>query len=556
MKYRFGLLFILTLMLISVKTYPIDVYGDIGAKLSTSFSNGAYLFDQGLLNLHMDHEIDNDIYGFAQFGLRYSMHAQNAVTLDSILYPSDLERLSGIQPLEISLDELYFQYYGFIFDDLDLSLGKQRISWGVADQFRPNDVLNPVDLIDPYDYSRRISVTSLSLQYYLPFLDSNLHFVYEPISQVARMNPFAMDQLYEQVENNFLESMEESASGFTNNTTGWDSVTVLSPSASLTNSLYGLKYSMYVGGFDISLSLTRRIHDFPTVVQFNSSQTVNLGMDVIADVTADMTVVNLTTIHTNSITTNSITTNIHSTNIVLESRSFALGYGKEWGVGLDLVKDFGIFLFWAEFGLFFPDRIDAVANIDANSFVHADVTAYATAYVESTTWPYGTTNYSTNYITNELSIETNVLEHISQTETVLNNKPYLKFTLGLDKFFGKGWYLNFQYAHGLFNERGTEGLNRLQDYFVLYIEKTFAEKFKLSLATTYNLNNIKAAFTADDTGEYIKQNSAMMELLRFDYNPSMNMMLSIGTAVIFGSGGSIGLLNDQDYIFGEVKYSF
>lgn len=50
----------------------------------------------------------------------------------------------------------------------------------------------------------------------------------------------------------------------------------------------------------------------------------------------------------------------------------------------------------------------------------------------------------------------------------LDDQPYLKFTLGGDYSFSGGWYVNSQWMHGFFTERGGR---ELHDYFFSRIDK-------------------------------------------------------------------------------------
>jgi len=83
---------------------------------------------------------------------------------------SDLNKKSKVEPWALKLKEAYMEIYDFLFNNLDLKVGKQRISWGTADGMNPTDNLNPEDLEDPLDFKRKLGVNSLKLSYYLgPF---------------------------------------------------------------------------------------------------------------------------------------------------------------------------------------------------------------------------------------------------------------------------------------------------------------------------------------------------------------------------------------------------
>ncbi|MCX7757543.1 MAG: hypothetical protein N2166_04475 [candidate division WOR-3 bacterium] len=91
----------------------------------------------------------------------------------------DLFENIKVAPLELNLKEAYFILSGFPIKNIDWSMGKQRISWGVATRFSPTDNINPIDLEDPWDFNRRLSVTSFKASYYHRYF--SLTGVYVPL---------------------------------------------------------------------------------------------------------------------------------------------------------------------------------------------------------------------------------------------------------------------------------------------------------------------------------------------------------------------------------------
>jgi hypothetical protein len=67
---------------------------------------------------------------------------------------TDLSDKNKVQNINLDLRELSVSIRGFLFEPLDLKIGKQRIAWGTADQFNPTDNLNPYDLEDILDFGR------------------------------------------------------------------------------------------------------------------------------------------------------------------------------------------------------------------------------------------------------------------------------------------------------------------------------------------------------------------------------------------------------------------
>jgi len=110
-----------------------------------------------------------------------------------------------------------------------------------------------------------------------------------------------------------------------------------------------------------------------------------------------------------------------------------LGFPRMQVVGADMATElFGAGL-WGEFGYFLPEKIMTKTTIGA----------------------------------------------LSSSSVFLDDAPFLKFTLGGDYTFPGGFYLNAQWMHGFFTERGNE---KLHDYFILLLEKELLQnRIKISL---------------------------------------------------------------------------
>lgn len=79
----------------------------------------------------------------------------------------ELSDKNKVEPINIDVREAYVYVNGFIFDDLDLKIGRQRIAWGTADKLNPTDNLNPDDLEDIWDFGRHLGSNAVKLSYYL-----------------------------------------------------------------------------------------------------------------------------------------------------------------------------------------------------------------------------------------------------------------------------------------------------------------------------------------------------------------------------------------------------
>ena len=82
---------------------------------------------------------------------------------------SNLQKLEkdDVQPWGLELREAYIDVYGFLLENLDIRIGRQRIAWGTADKLNPTDNLNPDDLEDLFNFGEKLGSNSLKATYYL-----------------------------------------------------------------------------------------------------------------------------------------------------------------------------------------------------------------------------------------------------------------------------------------------------------------------------------------------------------------------------------------------------
>ena len=59
----------------------------------------------------------------------------------------------------------YVSLFGFLFDNLDLKIGKQRISWDTADKLNQTDNLNPKDFSDLNNFAEKIPSWAVKASY-------------------------------------------------------------------------------------------------------------------------------------------------------------------------------------------------------------------------------------------------------------------------------------------------------------------------------------------------------------------------------------------------------
>ncbi|MEO0122831.1 MAG: hypothetical protein ABIL69_02370 [candidate division WOR-3 bacterium] len=128
---------------------------------------------------------------------------------------------------------------------------------------------------------------------------------------------------------------------------------------------------------------------------------------------------------------------------------------------------------------------------------------------------------------------------------ILDKKPYAKFVLGSDYTFKNGIYINLQYVHGFFQERGKE----IEDYILLGLEwKLFEDKLKLM--------PLAGGFEIKDFSDF-KNNYAFVYAPEISYKPVENCELILGARVIDGKEiTNFGRLKQNDEFVLKARYSF
>lgn len=69
-------------------------------------------------------------------------------------------------PWNVDVREAYIDISGFLSENLDLRIGRQRIAWGTGDKLNPTDNLNPPDLEDIWDFGRHLGSDGIKISYY------------------------------------------------------------------------------------------------------------------------------------------------------------------------------------------------------------------------------------------------------------------------------------------------------------------------------------------------------------------------------------------------------
>ncbi|MBM3296859.1 MAG: hypothetical protein FJY83_04595, partial [Candidatus Aminicenantes bacterium] len=140
----------------------------------TYFSHGAGEF--GLRRLEVRFSLAGRATDRVGYGLRLDGFATpEAMSLgsNSGLLPESESTGAPLrsEPFDLVLTEAWVAVEGLVFKNLDLTVGRQRLSWGTADKVGVVDNLNPVDLanfftFDPDHFAERRPQTAVNLEYH------------------------------------------------------------------------------------------------------------------------------------------------------------------------------------------------------------------------------------------------------------------------------------------------------------------------------------------------------------------------------------------------------
>lgn len=129
---------------------------------------------------------------------------------------------------------------------------------------------------------------------------------------------------------------------------------------------------------------------------------------------------------------------------------------------------------------------------------------------------------------------------------IFENKPWFKYLLGADYTFKDGSYLNIQYLHGFYHEKGNKNLN---DYFTFSWEKSL-------LHDKLKIRPLAGCIVVPDWSD-ISENYAVIYTPEFSYFPNDNAEISLGYRMIEGKGRStFARVNNKDEVYMKISYSF
>ncbi|MBW2703424.1 MAG: hypothetical protein JRF33_21615 [Deltaproteobacteria bacterium] len=140
----------------------VDVNGSLESNVYVGLVYGD-LYDfrnTNILYLKFSAQLSESLATFGELKVRNT-------NMPAVGQSSDLVSRAAVEPVDLYLGEAYVDLFGFLLDDLDVRVGKQRIAWGTADGLNPTDNLNPFDFSNPLDFAERIPSTAIKLTYYM-----------------------------------------------------------------------------------------------------------------------------------------------------------------------------------------------------------------------------------------------------------------------------------------------------------------------------------------------------------------------------------------------------
>lgn len=176
------------LFLLVAVTYNVNAQDEPSLKISGEFlsderfllkDKNDWAWNENRLTLKLEKKITNNSKFYGDVWLRN-------MGLPKLSTSSDLYNKNIVNPYDLEIREMYVELYGFLFKNLDLKIGRQRIAWGTADKLNPTDNLNPLDMEDILDFGRRRGSDAFNFNYYLNN-DFSLQGVFVPFFQPANL---------------------------------------------------------------------------------------------------------------------------------------------------------------------------------------------------------------------------------------------------------------------------------------------------------------------------------------------------------------------------------
>lgn len=417
----------------------------------------------------------------------------------------------SVDPLYIESEALYIRIHDFLFEGLDLRVGRQIIDWGAADKFNPTSVVNSLDLEDYQDFGRRVANEMVNLTFAPDweiegeetpiFSEFQIQLVWVPLFKsglIPESSEYIFggpDQFRRFVRSPTLKRLVNLQQAYVDNLGAilYD-VKVKEPSTSIENSQVALRVGFSLYGVDVNLMgyygydhnmQPRRVNVDLQTSDKDLADAIDANIERIADPEKFDSLLSLM----NQLGPDHIQHLTGYTNVEVEYPHVWV-VGGDFATSLDFMGGVGL---WGEFSVTFHD--DVAVDIDVNGVKIKDAQEKKGAF--------------------------------------------FKGVLGIDNSFTKWFYVNMQYIYGFVDEFGASDLNH---YLMVNADfKAFNEQMLFRMSAVIQLTEPSAI---------------LMPSFSFKFWPGTTLVA--GALLHVGSDGSTfgNRVTGPNYVFLQAKYAF
>lgn len=406
-----------------------------------------------------------DVRAVAQADLVLYGYQSEIVGIDGL---SEVEQL---QPYRIDINDLYVQVKDLLVDGFTVRIGQQVVQWGVGDQFNPTNNLNSDDLIDPLLFGKQLGNFMVRGDFWVTD-DFNIQGVLVPLfkparlPQSAQLGIFALDRLpWIEEDLRYRVTTERGAAlGLARTPTLVNTVTTQLPDPSFENMQAGFKIGGTIAEQDWSLSYYNGRTDFPVPLANDTRQSSEPLCSEKGNCSSGALLTDVT-LHYPKM-------HVYGVNIAGEFNPFKAIDPNIGGIGYRL-----------EGALVVPQEAQMTltnGEINLLGFVI----------------PEGEYDYDANGTPG------------GKRPIVVEDRPFLKWTLGLDYTFGSSFYVNAMWVHGFADEYGA-GDWMFPGYAVRFSEVIGEDSDIIGCALTQNGSGCAREIRRPKQGDYL--------ILGFDY---------------------------------------
>ena len=146
--------------LVAAQEDPLQIRGELLIDNRFRTEDATWSWNENRLDLQLDKRFAGKARFFGNIWLR--SFGFPFITRTQELFNKDLT-----SPYNLEIREAYVALYGFLSENLDVTIGRQRIAWGTAWKLSPTDNVNPYDLEDIWDFGRHLGSDAIRLKYYM-----------------------------------------------------------------------------------------------------------------------------------------------------------------------------------------------------------------------------------------------------------------------------------------------------------------------------------------------------------------------------------------------------